>query len=338
MTIASFPSRSFFIKISVRGKLDSNVFTDFHMQLSKLFPKSRYSRLTFLLVLLEAFAVILLEVIVCTTIVGFNPGSKIFNDALGRSTPAYLVIFTFAQLFNLVIIWDALAHQNTIQYVQMSQAFSEPYASYFEHIKMKLVGVALTIGVTELGYLYLGSMLYKEFGWSIYKKVGADPIMKNIYRTYQVFLLLIKFDFFFFLGFCVQYLVLVLKQGDIEYALTIVLIPLTLVVLLVAIWSVRHESRSLMMLFLVLLLGGMAYFAFKLVRMYGAEQALKYRAMLLFLSTFAAISLMALLATFVNALACWLNFGKGLKQYLLHTSGVTVTANNPASSRFMTIE
>ena len=62
----------------------------------------------------------------------------------------------------------------------------------------------------------------------------------------------------------------------------------------------------------------MAYFFFKLVRMYqNTERAQAYLPVRKSLTTFAVLAIVLILLTIINAIACLLNFDKGLKPYVM---------------------
>jgi hypothetical protein len=74
-----------------------------------------------------------------------------------------------------------------------------------------LIAIPVVCALFGVIYIMLSVKLYKEFGWKMFKKIGADPVMKVMFRDYQILLLITKFDVFFVLAFGIQFLVLVIK-------------------------------------------------------------------------------------------------------------------------------
>jgi len=157
--------------------------------------------------------------------------------------------------------------------------------------------------------------LYDEFAWTIYKHISADLRMKRRYLTFQIYIALLKFDFFFFLGFTVQFVVIV-QTHRAEFALTIAAIPVTIIVLIMASYWTRKEHLIGMILTIILYFGGLAYFTFKLVRMYQPGHLDAYLPARKELTTFAVLTILLLLMTIVNACMCANNFNRGLKPYI----------------------
>lgn len=117
-----------------------------------------------------------------------------------------------------------------------------------------------------------------------------------------------------------QFVVVVGGYGRAEYYLTIAAMPITILILLGAAWFTRNESKVGTIGIIVLFFGGLAYFIFKLFRIY--QRAEQYMPVRKSLTAFAVLAILLLLCTIINAFYCMNNYGCGLKTHLLRKSKV----------------
>jgi hypothetical protein len=132
---------------------------------------------------------------------------------------------------------------------------------------------------------------------------------------------MLKFDFFFFLGFTVQFLVVVNGIKDFELGLHVAAIPITIGILLCAAFFTQRENRFGVICVILLYFGGLAYFFFKLVRIYQPGHSQDYIAVRRSLTAFAVLTIVLIILTIINAFICMHNFGKGLKAHLIRGPG-----------------
>ncbi|KAJ1945285.1 hypothetical protein FBU59_002351 [Linderina macrospora] len=189
---------------------------------------------------------------------------------------------------------------------------------FFQPMLLASIGVLASVSVM---FMVLAYFVYHAFGWEIFKRVGADMKIRRMYVAYRLLVLLLKIDFFAFSGFAVTYIILILKSSDAEFGITIALFPLTLMVLLLAFWGLRRESRVTMWVFIFCLCGSTAYFVFKCARMYDPKQEIKYERQRAMMTYYTIVSLFVVAATLFQSVVCLANFGFGLKERIEMTRG-----------------
>lgn len=292
-----------------------------------------------------------------------NTHGNPYQKAQTRTIPTYLTLFIFGHIFLVVLCYDALRLKNTIQVIgicifnaalliyaaiQMDQIHDannflkkleigpDPNTNGIKKniwpvIQPSLIAIPCIIALSTVLMCVICWKLYDEFAWTIYKHISADLKMKERYLKFQIFIALLKFDFFFFVGFTVQFIVIVastsgyLEGGgsrfgntnkDYEFFLTIAVLPLTIAFLVLAAWCTRREKKIPMVFIIVIFFAALAYFVFKLVRMYHGTFVQSYKPARRSLTTFAVITLILIVLTIANAIACVMNFGKGLKPHI----------------------
>ena len=97
----------------------------------------------------------------------------------------------------------------------------------------------------------------------MFKFLGADRRIKTMYTHYQIFLCLVKFSLFFWIGFSVQFIWLVLNNHDAEYYLTCAALPLSVLVLVEGHLAARHENKWMMVTFMAGCVAALVYFVYK---------------------------------------------------------------------------
>lgn len=153
-------------------------------------------------------------------------------------------------MFNVaLLIYAAVQKQEISDAVSHLHTVIDP--AVWASVQPYLVAIPCIIAGGTIAMSFVARNLYNEFAWTIYKHISADLKMKRRYLTYQIYIALLKFDFFFFLGFTIQFVVIVVEKSDVEFILTIIAIPVTIVILVMAGFFTRKESRPGMAIIIV---------------------------------------------------------------------------------------
>lgn len=274
------------------------------------------------------------------------------DESRSRALPVFVIVFSIAHIYQFILAVDAVINRNTIliigliifngcflvysgiQIFEIRSVLGDGVAegsSQTVPVQVLTGAIPIVIGLAELSFFVLGWKLWQEFGWQIYKKIGADRSLKRGFLHYQVYVALLKFDFFIFVAYCIQ-LVLVVKQiGSAERWITIISAPFSLLILVFAWYSVRKELRWGMCLFMVGLTGAMVYFVYKLFRIWQNKETL-YKEVYKSLTVFSTLSMLLLLITAVMTIQCMRNFNRGLKSAISRTKK---DANAPTNSAYL---
>ncbi|KAF1914340.1 hypothetical protein BDU57DRAFT_453163 [Ampelomyces quisqualis] len=307
------------------------------------FPNSRWTWAFMLTAIVQAAIALALEAYVFGKFqdsVRWDEAKNTHSET--RTIPTYLAVFMFGYLYQLWLVWDALRLKNTIQVIGLviynigiliyaaiqfdqirdaadelnTNKFVDP--DFWENVRPMLIALPCLMAVMTIFFAFEAWKLYDEFAWTIYKHISADLRLKRRYLTYQIYIALLKFDFFFFLAFTVQFLVVVDNTKTVELALTAVALVITFFLLFFAAWWVRRESVAGMIAIIIVYFIAMGYFLFKLIRMYIADidRQVDYEPARKSLTAFALLTILLLIFTIVIACMCTHNFNKGLKPHV----------------------
>lgn len=291
--------------------------------------------------------------------------SRANHDAL----PVYFGLFFFAQFFQFVLCCDAARTQNTIQIlvlaafnfllllyacVQLSQnssanAFFTKVAEYYnlsfniskDNIPLEISIIVILI-VFAVSFAFIAFKLYQEYGWNIYKRIGADLQMRRRFTIYHVFVMVMKFDILLFISFSTQYICLVIYP-EVGFATNFyvhltVSVFICIVMSALAFWSVKSENGNGMICFGLGCFGIMCYFVYKLVIInlpcdpyYCSKD--RFASSRYFLTVFTCLCIIFSIVTIFGSRMCYQNFGKGLKNIINDESHSRAVSEDQAKLR-----
>ncbi|KAI9366523.1 hypothetical protein BD770DRAFT_376393 [Pilaira anomala] len=173
--------------------------------------------------------------------------------------------------------------------------------------------LSIMVGLYALVFAYLSYAVVKEFGWVIYKKIGADIAIQRMYRTLQLFVLALKIDIFIEFLVSVFYLIQFALKENFSSWMAYVFVVITILMLPMLYFgrvAVAGESRIKMTIFILFQL----VVVFQLVLI--ANDAMKRDEHWYTWICFVILGMMIALTTAGLGVVCIQNFDKGLKRYI----------------------
>jgi len=266
------------------------------------------------------------------------------GDITSEKMPVFLSVFALAHVFQLAMALDAVYARNTLQFFALT-VFNALFLLYaiiqssevqhsltnvsseggLSHLPVNVLTTVLpiVISIAELAYIALAWTIYNEFGWKVYKFLGADRRIKKMFAAYQIYQCLIKFDVFFWVGFCVQIAWLVLDSHSLEFYITLAALVLSVVLLVEGHLAARYENKWMMISFLSGCVAAMVYFSYKFIKIILHKSSPEFSHVWESLSTFAVIAILLLVMTFIYAWMVMRNFGRGLKDQIARKQATT---------------
>ncbi|KAI9168453.1 hypothetical protein H9P43_007825 [Blastocladiella emersonii ATCC 22665] len=263
-----------------------------------------------------------------------------------RGVPVYAALFACAQLYSVFLSFNATARENSIQLIalvllnlctvgyagfqsvtQLTQLelellmrppWSTSAAAGLSRLQIDLVlGIAWAMPVLTAFFAavtaVLALRLYREFGFAVYKKIGADRAVQDMYRVYLVLVTVVKLDLFFAFTFAVQYLALVMQVDLVDTPVTVAaLLGMAGLTWLIP-YSIRREHRGLVLLSLLGLAAVAAGLGYRLVYIVEHRRSPAFQGIHRFLTFFAGLSLAMLVVTAGLMVQCMGSFGFGLR-------------------------
>lgn len=306
--------------------------------------KYKYRLRIFLAVsIVSAVVVMCIEAYMYVTI---NVNRKdFFSDLKYSELSIYLALFIFASVYQIAITIIGLHTKNImlllmlcifymcmlvytgIQYKEIThEKLVKSLMSWLKAVVITNIMAVCILGVTLLIQSILVLYLQSSVKWFRFKKIGASFEIKRLYTMFQIHRSLLVFDLFFFLGFTVQFIVIMVgNKNSVEFILTCSVLPLTILVLLASDYAATREFLWLSILTLLCFFGGAVYVLFKTIRLF-TKYTSAYNITIgkpgayfpgrTSLVSFAVITLLFLLCTITLEILVMCNYKKGLLPFV----------------------
>ncbi|KAG0194855.1 hypothetical protein DFQ28_002930 [Apophysomyces sp. BC1034] len=183
-------------------------------------------------------------------------------DAIVRQSVIQLIAHTANEFLSMVFAFAQMGE--TIRWRSKVNAADEQThistsQEYFYVALRREIGLAVSLAALTCVFAFLCWRLLQQFGWNVYKRIGADLELQARFRLCQIFLLNLKLDAFFHMIFSVFWIVVMTQEsyqtastaGLVWYVLHILLTIVQIPAIFVARYGICAEKPQMMYLFLL---------------------------------------------------------------------------------------
>ncbi|RAK95433.1 uncharacterized protein BO80DRAFT_429903 [Aspergillus ibericus CBS 121593] len=302
-------------------------------------PNSSWTWTFLVSLLLEAGILITLEtVIYANFMAALSPKGEKSSSFRVPSTSFSMMIFGF--VYQLLLAYDTLAKHSTpqviglclysltlciynvLQYGELmdSVAVTIDMAAIsidtYRYNQKAVIVVAVITVVFTVWLSLVAYKLYGEFAWVAFHQVDADLDMRRRFVYFQLFITLLKFDAFFFLGQLVQVTIMAADFLPRLFYTNLVVIPAVSILLITTGIMVRHEKRLGTMVCLTLHLALLGFHLFLFALFYQPATFRVFYPLRRILTFFGIIVGLLSVCTIGMTALCFRQFGQGLKPYV----------------------
>jgi len=154
-------------------------------------------------------------------------------------------------------------------------------------------------------------LVYKAFGWAIYRKIGANIKLIDMYRCYQQMISLVKLDLQFGINLVlVAWMFLSDTIADYELYINIAFIVVTFVWAGLGWAAVRHEKNIPIIVYFLFSPIEPGYVIYKGITLY--LDPIEFFGPVIY--ALGGLSILCRVLLFIWAIRCRVNFGEGLKK------------------------
>ncbi|KAI9244967.1 hypothetical protein BDA99DRAFT_528636 [Phascolomyces articulosus] len=137
-------------------------------------------------------------------------------DAIVRQSIIQLMAHTANQLICVILalvqLSETLKWNSSIDAIDDTTGRTTDRSSFNKALRFE-IALAVLMAVLTLVFAFLCVKLLRQFGWNVYKRLGADPKIQARFRQCQIFLLNLKLDGFFHIVFSIFWIVVMTQEG-----------------------------------------------------------------------------------------------------------------------------